>query len=139
MHHCVVTWYHMPDVAVVGGGPAGLSAALFTAKNDLDTVVFDTDGTAMHAAWLYNYLGIESIDGDEFMEIARRQVDDYGVDRRQGEEVTGERECRHALRHGMEDEEDTVSWCGAMDSIPFWSFGGCLRTARALGAERNCK
>jgi flavin-dependent dehydrogenase len=33
------------DGLLVGGGPAGLSAALFTAKNDLDTVVFDTDET----------------------------------------------------------------------------------------------
>jgi thioredoxin reductase (NADPH) len=78
----------MSDVAVIGGGPAGLSAALFTAKNDLDTVVFDTDDTAMHAAWLYNYLGIESIAGDEFMEVARKQVDDHGAERKQGEEVT---------------------------------------------------
>lgn len=35
----------MVDVAIAGGGPAGLSAALFTAKNGLDTVVFDTDET----------------------------------------------------------------------------------------------
>ncbi len=56
----------MSDVAVIGGGPAGLSAALFTAKNGLDTVVFDTDDTAMHAAHLFNYLGIKSIDGGEF-------------------------------------------------------------------------
>ncbi|MFB6093411.1 MAG: NAD(P)/FAD-dependent oxidoreductase [Halanaeroarchaeum sp.] len=78
----------MTDVIVAGGGPAGLSAALFTAKNDLDTVVFDTDETWMHKAYLYNYLGIQEIDGSAFVETAREQVDDFGVDRHQGEAVT---------------------------------------------------
>ncbi|WP_123538839.1 NAD(P)/FAD-dependent oxidoreductase [Halosimplex salinum] len=77
----------MTDVAVVGGGPAGLSAALFTAKNDLDTVVFDTDKTWMHKAHLANYLGIENIGGTEFMERSRAQVDEFGVERRQDEQV----------------------------------------------------
>lgn len=76
-------------VAVVGGGPAGLSAALFTQKNGLDTVLFDTDKTWMHKAHLFNYLGVGSVDGTAFMETARRQVDSFGVDRRQGVEVTG--------------------------------------------------
>jgi thioredoxin reductase len=76
------------DVIVVGGGPAGLSAALFTAKNGLETTVFDTDDTWLHFAHLFNYLGIESIDGDAFLEIAREQVDGFGADRRQGEAVT---------------------------------------------------
>jgi thioredoxin reductase (NADPH) len=75
------------DVIVVGGGPAGLSAALFTQKNGLDTTVFDTDGTWMHKAHLFNYLGVGSVDGSAFMETARKQVDSFGVDRRQGEEV----------------------------------------------------
>jgi thioredoxin reductase len=78
----------MAQVAVVGGGAAGLSAALFTAKNGLDTVVFDTDETWMHKAHLFNYLGIESEDGSAFVEDAREQVDSFGVDRHQGEEVT---------------------------------------------------
>ena len=78
----------MAQVAVVGGGAAGLSAALFTAKNGLDTVVFDTDETWMHKAHLFNYLGIESEDGSAFVEDAREQVDSFGVDSHQGEEVT---------------------------------------------------
>jgi thioredoxin reductase len=75
----------MSDVIVVGGGPAGLSAALFTAKNGLETTVFDTDGTWMHSAHLFNYLGIGSVDGAAFMETARAQVDAYGVERHEAE------------------------------------------------------
>ncbi|ELY80160.1 NAD(P)/FAD-dependent oxidoreductase [Natrinema pallidum] len=77
----------MPDVAIVGGGPAGLSAALFTAKNGLETTVFDTDETWMHKAHLFNYPGIRSISGSEYMELTRDQVSDRGADVRVGEEV----------------------------------------------------
>jgi thioredoxin reductase len=76
------------DVIVVGGGPAGLSAGLFASKNGLDTTLFDTDETWMHKAHLFNYLGIGSVGGGEFMATARQQVDDFDVDRRQGESVT---------------------------------------------------
>jgi thioredoxin reductase len=79
----------MGSVAIIGGGPAGLSAALFTEKNGLDTTVFDTDGTWMHKAHLFNYPGIGSIDGSAFMETLRDQVDSFGVERQQGVEVTG--------------------------------------------------
>ena len=78
----------MVDVAIVGGGPAGLSAALFAQKNGLETAVFDTDQTWMHKAHLFNYPGVGSIDGTDYMEVLRTQVDDFGVERHQGAEVT---------------------------------------------------
>ncbi|WP_144902675.1 NAD(P)/FAD-dependent oxidoreductase [Halobellus captivus] len=78
----------MTRVAIVGGGPAGLSAALFAAKNGLDVVVFDTDETWMHKAHLFNYPGIGSVDGSAFLDTARQQADDFGAERRQDAEVT---------------------------------------------------
>jgi thioredoxin reductase (NADPH) len=78
----------MAVVVTVGGGPAGLSAALFTQKNGLETTVFDTDDTWMHKAHLFNYPGIGSQDGTAFLETLRTQVDSFGVERTQGVEVT---------------------------------------------------
>jgi thioredoxin reductase len=78
----------MTHVIVVGGGAAGLSCGLFTAKNGLDTTVFDTDDTWLHKAHLFNYLGIESMDGTAFVEQSREQVAEFGVDLRE-EQVTG--------------------------------------------------
>lgn len=68
------------DLIVIGGGAAGLSAALFVTKNDLTATVFDTDKTWLHSAHLFNYLGIESIDGSAFLEKAREQATGFGAD-----------------------------------------------------------
>ncbi|MFB6117175.1 FAD-dependent oxidoreductase [Halosegnis sp.] len=78
----------MTHIAIVGGGAAGLSAALFTQKNGLETTVFDTDGTWLHSAHLFNYPGIGSQDGTAFLKTLREQVDSFGAERRQGEKVT---------------------------------------------------
>jgi thioredoxin reductase (NADPH) len=75
----------MAHVLVVGGGPAGLSAGLFAAKNDLEATVFDTDDTWMHKAHLFNYLGVGSVDGSAFMEEARAQVESFGVEHEEKE------------------------------------------------------
>ncbi|WP_117592732.1 NAD(P)/FAD-dependent oxidoreductase [Haloprofundus halophilus] len=94
----------MTDVAVIGGGPAGLSAALFTAKNGLDTVVFDTDETWMHKAHLFNYLGVRSLAGDEFMSIARGQTEDRGAELRE-EKVTGVESTGEGFTVATEDDD----------------------------------
>ena len=69
----------MASVIVIGDGPAGLSAALFLAKNGLDVAVFGQDGTDMHRAMLYNYLGFPEIKGSDFQRIAREQVTEFGA------------------------------------------------------------
>jgi thioredoxin reductase len=100
----------MTDVLVVGGGPAGLSAALFTAKNGLDTVVFDTDNTWMHKAHLFNYPGIGSIDGSNFMANLRDQVDDFGVERHQDHEVTDVDTSENGFTVTTEDDDHAADY-----------------------------
>ncbi|MFC7098883.1 NAD(P)/FAD-dependent oxidoreductase [Halobaculum marinum] len=100
----------MTDVAIVGGGPAGLTAALFAAKNGLDATVLDTDGTWMHKAHLFNYPGIGSQDGSVFLETLRDQVDAFGADRQQGVEATAVTETDDGFRVDTDDEAVEASY-----------------------------
>ena len=99
----------MTNVIVVGGGPAGLSAALFTAKNGLETTVFDTDKTWMHKAHLFNYPGIGSVDGSVFLDTLRDQVDDFGVERHDAK-VTGVESTDEGFAVSTDDETHEATY-----------------------------
>ncbi|WP_256558493.1 NAD(P)/FAD-dependent oxidoreductase [Haloarcula marina] len=99
----------MADIVIVGGGPAGLSAALYAAKNDLDTVLFDTDESWMHKAHLFNYPAIRSISGDEFLAVTRGQASDRGAALRD-EEVTDVAQTDEGFVVTTADGEYTASY-----------------------------
>lgn len=68
------------DVAVVGGGAAGLSAATFTARYGLETTVFDGGKAAItQCAHVENYLGFPGgISPDRLLDLGRAQVEAAG-------------------------------------------------------------
>ena len=70
------------DVAVVGGGPAGLTTALYTTRLGHDTAVFDRGGgRAAMMTDTHNVIGVtEDVSGNEFLQTAREQVTSYGAD-----------------------------------------------------------
>ncbi|WP_253737018.1 NAD(P)/FAD-dependent oxidoreductase [Halohasta salina] len=70
------------EVAVVGGGPAGLSAALYTTRLGHDTVVVDRGGgRAAMMLDTHNVIGVtEDVSGNEFLGTATEQVEEYGGD-----------------------------------------------------------
>ena len=74
------------DVMVVGGGPAGLTAALYTTRLGLDTHVLDRGGgRAAMMTDTHNVIGVtEDVSGNEFLGTAREQVEDYGGEVRRG-------------------------------------------------------
>ncbi|WP_436934330.1 NAD(P)/FAD-dependent oxidoreductase [Halovenus marina] len=70
------------EVAVVGGGPAGLSAALYTTRLGHDTVLIDRGGgRAAMMADTHNVVGVtEDISGMEYLQTGIEQIKSYGGD-----------------------------------------------------------
>lgn len=77
------------DVLVVGAGPAALSAAVYTTREDLDTVLYEKGaigGLAAVTDWIDNYIGFpKGVDGLELSERMRKQAERFGADIRLGE------------------------------------------------------
>jgi len=69
------------EVLVVGGGPAGLTAALYTTRLGHDTAVVDRGGgRAAMMLDTHNVIGVpESVSGNEFLTTAREQLEEYGT------------------------------------------------------------
>ena len=74
----------MYDLAVVGGGPAGLAAAVYGASEGLKTVLIEattTGGQAGRSSKIENYLGFPTgISGAELTTSARRQAERFGAE-----------------------------------------------------------
>jgi len=71
------------DLVIVGGGPAGLAAAVYGASEGLDTQAIDAvafGGQASTSSRIENYLGFPTgISGSELAERAALQADKFGA------------------------------------------------------------
>ena len=78
------------QVTVVGGGPAGLTAALYATRLGHDTAVINRGGgRAAMMLDTHNVIGVtEDVSGNEFLATATAQVQEYGADYMQ-DTVTG--------------------------------------------------
>jgi thioredoxin reductase (NADPH) len=71
------------DLVVVGAGPAALSAALYTSREDIDTLLFEKGaigGLAAVTDWVDNYTGFsDGVAGLELAENMRKQSERFGA------------------------------------------------------------
>lgn len=71
----------MYDLIIVGGGPAGASAAIFAARADLRTLVVDDDKGMTRRAMVNNHLGFpDGVTGPELVDLGRRHAEQAGVE-----------------------------------------------------------
>ena len=71
------------DIAIIGGGPAGLAAALYGARGRASTVVFESQlpgGQIITTDWIENYPGMpEGLNGSRIAELMHAHAEKFGA------------------------------------------------------------
>ncbi|HIT55898.1 TPA: thioredoxin-disulfide reductase [Candidatus Galligastranaerophilus intestinigallinarum] len=80
----------MFDLIILGGGPAGLNAALYAKRGGIDVAIIDTSsvgGQPVNYLEIENYLGFPTIQGWELAEKFEQHIDKFNIQKFQNEEI----------------------------------------------------
>ena len=78
------------DAIVLGGGPAGLSAGIYLARSKVKTAIIDSSmigGQPSNYLDIENYPGFENITGPELMTKFQHQLDKFGIEKFEMQEI----------------------------------------------------
>ena len=125
------------DVAIIGGGPAGLQAALTLGRIHRDAVLLD-DGTYRNARarHMHNVVANDGTPPAEFRTVARRQLAGYDTITVRAVRVTDVLEADGGFRLVLADDsvltaEALILATGVRDELPaIDGLAGCGATSR---------
>jgi len=80
----------MYALIIIGGGPAGMTAAVYAARKKLNTLLisYDIGGQVLWTTGIENYMGYQFIEGLELMKKFEEQVKQFPLDMKTGEKVS---------------------------------------------------
>jgi len=122
------------DLVIVGGGPAGLAAAVYASSEGLRTVIIERDvpgGQAGSSALIENYLGFpDGLSGAELASRAVTQAQKFGTEILLTKSATGLRDDRGYRLVELDDGTEIVSHTVLL------AMGVAYRRFTGAGAER---
>lgn len=79
----------MYDLIILGGGPAGLTAAVYAARKKIYTLLLSKDigGQVLWTTGVENYMGYQYIEGFELMKKFEEQVKQFPIDQKIAEGI----------------------------------------------------
>ncbi len=133
----------MTDIIVIGGGPAGLTAAMYALRGGKSVMLFEKEsygGQISKSALVENYPSVKAVSGFEFSMNLYNQAKDFGCEFRKEKVISvidgetkrvitakGEYECSAVIfavgatprKSGLENEEELIgrglSYCAHCD------------------------
>ena len=80
----------MYELIIIGGGPAGMAAAVYAARKLLNTLLVTSDigGQVNWTNGVENYMGYQFIEGDELISKFQQQVNQFPINQKIGQKVT---------------------------------------------------
>jgi alkyl hydroperoxide reductase subunit F len=80
----------MYDLMIIGGGPAGMTAAVYTARKKLNALLLSKDvgGQVNWTLGIENYMGYQIIEGPQLIKKFEEQVRQFPIDMKVGENVS---------------------------------------------------
>jgi NADH-dependent peroxiredoxin subunit F len=77
----------MYELLILGGGPAGMTAAVYAARKQLHTLLLSSDlgGQLNWTLGIENYMGYQFVEGFELMEKFKMQVEQFPIEMQTGE------------------------------------------------------
>ncbi len=130
---------HVYDLIIVGGGPTGLTTAIYAARENLETLIVDSKGLGGQAGVterLDNYPGFpEGIGGAELADRFVKQAERYGVEMLQAVSVTGISMDRGMTADGDECDVETATGDHYHARAVLVATGSSYRRTNAAGED----
>src|SRR3972149_7798004 len=89
----------MYELLIIGGGPAGMTAAVYAARKKLSTILVASElgGQVNENLRVENYMGYQFVEGPELMEKFETQLQQYPIEVKLGIKVNDIRQIEGGL------------------------------------------